>query len=56
MFRLLNFYAIERDLSERIPNEFLVSELDKKIQINLLLVFENGIWESVIQPGYVYAC
>jgi len=37
--------------SELIPNELLVSELDKKIQINLRLVFENGLWESVIQPG-----
>lgn len=39
MFRVLNFYAMERDLSELIPNELLVSELDKKIQINLLILF-----------------
>jgi len=51
MFRILNFYAMERDLSEFIPNELLVLELDKKIQINLLLVFKNGLWEFVIQPG-----
>jgi hypothetical protein len=43
MFCVLNFNAMERDLFELIPNEFLVSELDKEIQINLLLLFENGL-------------